>query len=96
MKKEIADKWIAALESGEYKQGQNVLRSDDGFYCCLGVLCELAVKEGVIKPWDEGSGSYEGNNSGSMKRCASGLVCNLVKVNFQPLRLDVSRRYLVL
>src|ERR1700722_19140718 len=33
-------KWVAALRSGEYKQGDGKLhnRTDDS-YCCLGVLC---------------------------------------------------------
>lgn len=34
-------KWIAALRSGEYKQGGGALRSDDNSYCCLGVLCDI-------------------------------------------------------
>ena len=58
MKKEIADKWVAALRSGEYKQttGQlaNVERTE---HCCLGVLCEMAIKDGVdvevdVRPHD--------------------------------------------
>ena len=48
MKKEIADKWVAALRSGEYKQTTgklaNVERTE---HCCLGVLCEMAIKDGV-------------------------------------------------
>ena len=43
--------WIEALRSGEYKQGQNKLgriRGRDIFYCCLGVACEVAVKEGFV------------------------------------------------
>ena len=38
---ELAQTWVAELRSGKYKQGQNVLRSEDNEYCCLGVLCEL-------------------------------------------------------
>lgn len=34
-------KWIAALRSGEYKQGHRVLKSSAG-YCCLGVACVVA------------------------------------------------------
>lgn len=45
MKKEVAKKWIKALRSGKYKQGQGVLKqtTDNGqtYHCCLGVLCEL-------------------------------------------------------
>lgn len=47
MRKEIADKWVAALRSGEYKQGKFALNSNNSF-CCLGVLCELAKKEGIV------------------------------------------------
>lgn len=48
MNEEIKAKWVAALRSGEYKQTTGVLRTKDHF-CCLGVLCELAAKEGIIK-----------------------------------------------
>jgi hypothetical protein len=40
MKKAIKKKWVAALRSGEYKQGRRYLKRD-GKYCCLGVLCEI-------------------------------------------------------
>lgn len=46
MKPEIKAKWVAALRSGEYKQGHGALRYEDSF-CCLGVLCDLAAREGV-------------------------------------------------
>lgn len=41
-----AKKWVEALRSGEYKQGKGALRNGDQF-CCLGVACELAIKDGV-------------------------------------------------
>lgn len=41
MDKELKTKWVAALRSGEYKQGRNRLKWA-GRYCCLGVLCEVA------------------------------------------------------
>lgn len=45
--------WVAALRSGEYRQGAGLLHSPDtGTYCCLGVACDLAVKHGVIKSYD--------------------------------------------
>lgn len=47
MNPEVKALWVTALRSGEYQQGQGVLRRND-HYCCLGVLCELAVAaEGV-------------------------------------------------
>jgi hypothetical protein len=38
--------WLAALRSGEYEQGGAYLNRN-GKFCCLGVLCDLAVKAGV-------------------------------------------------
>lgn len=53
MKKEIKEQWIAALTSGEYQQTVGALANRDAegatSYCCLGVLCDLAVKAGVIE-----------------------------------------------
>ena len=52
MNPEIKADWLTALRSGEYKQGKGFLKNEDGEtarYCCLGVLCELAVKAGVIE-----------------------------------------------
>jgi hypothetical protein len=41
MKKDIADKWVAALRSGKYRQATGALH-DNGGYCCLGVLCDIS------------------------------------------------------
>ena len=46
--------WVRALRSGKYKQTTHCLhdkseKGKEGF-CCLGVLCELAVKKGIIPP----------------------------------------------
>jgi hypothetical protein len=52
MNKEIKDKWLKALRSGEYKQGRLFLRAtDDGVdsYCCLGVL----ANECLYGKWDK-------------------------------------------
>jgi len=44
-------KWVAALRSGEYVQGRNLLEWRDAggrvSNCCLGVLCRLAIADGV-------------------------------------------------
>jgi hypothetical protein len=42
--RELFQKWINALRSGEYKQTRQSLHDDKG-YCCLGVLCDVASKE---------------------------------------------------
>lgn len=49
MNQEIKARWVAALRSGEFEQGKDYL-CEDGKYCCLGVLSELAVRDGVIAP----------------------------------------------
>lgn len=42
---EVIKRWVTALKSGKYKQAQKQLRTNAGF-CCLGVLCDLARKDG--------------------------------------------------
>lgn len=49
MNQTIKKKWVDALRSGNYEQGSYMLKSGDGRYCCLGVLCDLAVQEGVAR-----------------------------------------------
>jgi hypothetical protein len=44
----VAKKWVAALRSGKIKQTKNFLGKPSGSRCCLGVLCDLAVKAKVI------------------------------------------------
>ncbi|KKM79312.1 hypothetical protein LCGC14_1351050 [marine sediment metagenome] len=36
--------WLAALRGGKYEQGQDSLKTSDGKFCCLGVLCDLYNK----------------------------------------------------
>jgi hypothetical protein len=53
MDENIKSAWVDALLSGRYEQGENYLNRQpvDGApnkYCCLGVLCELAVAAGVV------------------------------------------------
>lgn len=65
MNAEVKAQWLDALRSGEYQQTKGRLRrdnpidpedADDGYnagYCCLGVLCDLAVKAGVTQIHEE-------------------------------------------
>lgn len=56
MRAHALDAWLKALRSGEYTQGTLKLRRTDEngqkSFCCLGVLSDLAVKEGVCK-WND-------------------------------------------
>ena len=49
----VLKKWVAALRSGQYKQGTYALRKKDDTYCCLGVLCDI-VKKDLNLDWVEG------------------------------------------
>lgn len=64
LKPEVKTAWVNALRSEEYVQTSHVLRSVDDGYCCLGVLCDLAVKEGygnwTESPWSDEGVQYEG------------------------------------
>lgn len=51
MNPEIKQEWIEALRSGDYKQTQEALKDQNG-YCCLGVLCDIAVNQGIVQ-WGE-------------------------------------------
>lgn len=57
MNPEVKALWIEALLSGDYKQGKSWLKQvhDDGpaEYCCLGVLCDLAEKAGIVTSTEE-------------------------------------------
>lgn len=44
MKNKIKDMWIDNLINGNYEQGKDCLKDEDK-YCCLGVLCDLYIKE---------------------------------------------------
>jgi hypothetical protein len=47
---EVKALWLTDLRSGEFTQGKGMLRNTEDEYCCLGVLCERAVREGIIPP----------------------------------------------
>ena len=67
MDKALMKKWIKALRSGKYKQGQRRLRTFDGKFCCLGVLCDIS---GMGK-WTPSM--FDGNNfisDSNNERCA--------------------------
>lgn len=47
MNQNVKKLWVEALRSGNYVQGYG--RLSTGYaHCCLGVLCDLAVKDGVV------------------------------------------------
>lgn len=66
----VRRRWVKALRSGQYRKTTgNLVTSQNGkdSFCCLGVLCDLAVRAGVIAPPESndfgylmyGGGSYD-------------------------------------
>ena len=48
MKPQIAEMWVAALHSDRFEQGKGALAdSTRAKHCCMGVLCELAIQNGI-------------------------------------------------
>lgn len=47
-KKAVRDEWVRRLNSGKYRQSTGYLRTQSNGYCCLGVLCDIAVESGII------------------------------------------------
>lgn len=62
MNKKIKAKWLRALRSGKFKQGQQTLcaKTDDDYeFCCIGVLAHIAISA----PWAQFGyeHTFEGN-----------------------------------
>tara|TARA_R100001244_G_scaffold129809_3_gene101490 strand:- start:789 stop:1172 length:384 start_codon:yes stop_codon:yes gene_type:complete len=56
MKSNVKAKWIETLESGRYRQGHDQLKipgtkNTKAKYCCLGVLCNIYMKETGKGKW---------------------------------------------
>ena len=64
MNKRIKKQWTTELRS-EWIQGEGQLMDGDDRACCLGVLCDIAIREGIIKPWkyDANDGNWKVDGS---------------------------------
>lgn len=70
MPESIKAEWLERLRSGEINQGVGKLhistRNEDGTerheFCCLGVLCELAVAAGVVERVDVTAEGFAGTD----------------------------------
>lgn len=64
MNPEVKALWVDALRSGDYVQGARALKTKENTgeprYCCLGVLCDVAIKNGVnlSEEWDASINAY--------------------------------------
>lgn len=57
MNKTWKKKWLGALRSGKYKQGEGQLRRRDNTFCCLGVLCHITAPKDAW--WEDGIICYD-------------------------------------
>lgn len=70
MNADVKALWIEALVSGEYEQTDGTLSrtTSEGIeHCCLGVLCQVAIKEGVAvrvdRPRELGAWAYDNTST---------------------------------
>lgn len=68
MNQEIKAQWTTALRSKEFEQGTNMLETEDGKFCCLGVLCVLATRAGIIQRVVNDGEVYYGDNNHYLPR----------------------------
>lgn len=62
MNQTIKEKWVTALTDGSYTQGRASLHTASEKYCCLGVLCDLYIKETGKAQWvDDGEQERDGD-----------------------------------
>jgi hypothetical protein len=79
--KKVKHKWLKALRSGKYEQGQFYLKRNDRF-CCLGVLCD------TVKPnkWEKS----EGIGRPELHELGGGGVSTLSKDFMKKINLPIS------
>lgn len=64
----IKQLWVEALRSGDYLRTEGWLNVTDEGFCCLGVLCDLAEKAGVVQASDKYAGRHIGYFSDELGR----------------------------
>ena len=89
--KEIISQWVDALRSGKYEQGRGALRTADGRWCCLGVLCDVVRKRWKKKLWH---GAYWHDGEGGVLPRDVLRAAGLVHVNPDVALSDGGRCYL--
>lgn len=61
MKEDIKNEWLTELRSGDWLQGVAALKrfdesSGETRHCCLGILCEIAVRHGIASEEEANDG----------------------------------------
>lgn len=81
MNKEIKEKWLEALRSGEYKQGREHLRDESNQFCCLGVLCDIVDPKGWTDAFSFRGSSGEPRTEDCEELEITEFVTDLVNMN---------------
>lgn len=95
MNPDIKARWVAALRSGEYKQGRGRLRSSANEFCCLGVLCNLHAQANPEYAAMQSEPTLYGGGDGLPPQTVTlwagfGLYENDPIINFERHRLPIS------
>lgn len=75
MNPEIKARWLTKLRDPEARQTREDLKNDEG-QCCLGLLCDIAVEDGIIDPpvaWSRGNVTVYAY-AGSMQVPPAGII----------------------
>lgn len=78
---DVKEKWVTALRGPNYKQTRGILKSEDGGYCCVGVLCDLV---GVEFEWDPFEDRFKTPQGASGLPWAEDLPQEIANVLLQP------------
>lgn len=87
MNPEIKEIWLNKLENENIPQTTSRLGTTDGERCCLGVLCDIAVEQGIIPtpvasyPTDDNSTLVYGEGEGSEQAVLPKVVAEWSGVN---------------
>ena len=73
----VKEKWLAALRSGKYEQGEVALKCNNKF-CCLGVLADIYAQENNLE-WTKGMTSSREGNDYQMLDCGYYLPHEIVE-----------------
>ena len=82
--RELKEAWVAALRSGNYRQGQGQLHStydgdEEDRFCCLGVLCHLLAERGELIAETVERGTVRYADPASTGDFASGYLPHVVR-----------------
>lgn len=90
MKETVKKLWVEKLRDPETKQAFGRLRDGDCF-CVLGVLCELAVENGIAKREDyseEGHGWVYEDKTGMSANLPTDAIVDWAGLDFQRMQLN--------